>query len=538
MINTKFIMENTTEAWRKLNYDKPIEEVIVPTVPNPTSETVAVLGSNEKLPIIGECSICVEEMTKNDVIECKMCKNSSCKNCFKRFILDHELESKCMHCKVKISREFIIRMLDVTWLKNDYREFRQKHLFNVEKSKFPETNPAARAYMTAKEIITRLPFDPVTGEYKGNIHNFNKYANQFNTFNDATLCIIDYGRGFEEHDFESGLKNKPKSIKKTIKCPFSNCAGIIPLTGDDELICAMCYGTVCSKCQEQTNQSKHMCNEDTVKTINDLRENTRSCPVCSALIFKIEGCDQMFCTQCHTTFSWNTARIERGFQHNPHYLDWVREQRMKRIAAGELDLINAADAAGGGGGAVAAAANEIPQSCLEYITYEKLITCFTYEIWKESFEARKRIPKIANLYDGLPSKEFYCLAIRNLHSNILEVRSTAGNHANMVVPDNHSLRVRFLTNNIEETEFKDEIEKREYEWHENITKFYIYDMVFRSTGDIFDNMLHRKNTGKYKDLYHNIFIELLNILEYGNDCLEEHDRVYNSKSRKFKRRPF
>ena len=50
-------------------------------------------------------------MTKNDIIECKICKNSSCKNCFKRFVLDHEYESKCMHCKAKISRDFIIQKL-------------------------------------------------------------------------------------------------------------------------------------------------------------------------------------------------------------------------------------------------------------------------------------------------------------------------------------------------------------------------------------------------------------------------------------------
>ena len=538
MINSDFINKNTTESWRKYYYEKKIDHPIIASEEQSgdlsivtTSETVSV--PKEIFPIIGECSICVSDMTKSDIISCEMCKNSSCKDCFKRFILDHEFKSKCMHCKSKITREFIIQNLDEDWLKNEYKQFRRKHLFNVEKSKFVDTQGAANIYMKAKEMIVKLPFDPVSGQFNGNIHNYNKYTAQFNAFHDAMLCISDYGLGWEDHDFESGLKKESKSLKKTIKCPYSNCAGIIPISEENELMCAMCYGTVCTKCQEATHgSSNHKCNEDTVKTINDMRDNTRSCPVCSALIFKIEGCDQMFCTQCHTTFSWNTARIERGFQHNPHYLDWVRELRMRRIANGEHVGDDGAIALGGGGG------GQPPPSCIEYITYENLITCFTQEIWKNSFEARKKIPQIPNLLDGLPSKEFYCLAIRNFHSNILEVRSTAGNHANMVVPDNHATRVRYLTNNMEEDEFINEIERREYEWHENITLFYIYDMVFRSAGDIYHNLMSRKTLGKYKDMYHDTFIEILKLLEYGNMCLEEHDKAYKTVSMKFKKRPF
>lgn len=167
-----------------------------------------------------------------------------------------------------------------------------------------------------------------------------------------------------------------------------------------------------------------------------------------------------------------------------------------------------------------------------------MITCFPHDIWKDSFEARKKIPQIDNLLNGLPSKEFYCLALRNFHGNILEVRSTAGNHANMLVPDNHQLRVRYLSNNIEEDEFKEEIERREYEWHENITLFYIYDMVFRCAGDIYHNLHSRKTLGKFKDIYHDTFIEIMKLIEYVNKCLEYHDNLYKTVSMKFKKRPF
>jgi len=39
----------------------------------------------------------------------------------------------------------------------------------------------------------------------------------------------------------------------------------------------------------------------------------------------VKNCDQMWCTDCHTAFSWSTGQIVNGVVHNPHYYEFLRQ---------------------------------------------------------------------------------------------------------------------------------------------------------------------------------------------------------------------
>ena len=67
--------------------------------------------------------------------------------------------------------------------------------------------------------------------------------------------------------------------------------------------------------------AEHVCDENSLASVEEIKKTTRNCPGCGAATFKISGCDQMFCTVpgCETAFSFRTGRKQTGIIHNPHY---------------------------------------------------------------------------------------------------------------------------------------------------------------------------------------------------------------------------
>ena len=107
-------------------------------------------------------------------------------------------------------------------------------------------------------------------------------------------------------------------------CPLGECRGRLSTAWK----CGLCSHFVCSKCHGDkglTREEDHECKKEDVDTVELLNQNTRPCPKCHMGIFKTDGCDQMWCTQCQTCFSWRTGNILNGVIHNPHYYEFLRQ---------------------------------------------------------------------------------------------------------------------------------------------------------------------------------------------------------------------
>jgi hypothetical protein len=103
-------------------------------------------------------------------------------------------------------------------------------------------------------------------------------------------------------------------------CPVSDCKGFL---GTDWK-CGICEKVTCKECHEVIVGDDHACDPNSVETARLLARDSRPCPKCACMIFKIDGCDQMWCTQCHTAFSWRHGTIVTSIIHNPHYYDYLR----------------------------------------------------------------------------------------------------------------------------------------------------------------------------------------------------------------------
>jgi hypothetical protein len=127
-------------------------------------------------------------------------------------------------------------------------------------------------------------------------------------------------------------------------CPVNACRGFLSTAWK----CGTCSTWACANCHEvkgATKDAAHECNPDCVLTARLLDKETRPCPKCASAIFKISGCDQIWCTACNSAFDWRSGKeISNRVIHNPHYFEFLSRGGV------------VPDAVGRGGAAAAAAA--------------------------------------------------------------------------------------------------------------------------------------------------------------------------------------
>ena len=333
----------------------------------------------------------------------------------------------------------------------------------------------------------------------------------------ANLCVAEYGRGYAGFNFDTLLFEDGNQKELNIydynnfPCPRPRCVGFV-----NNEICGLCNGLICKECREE-KLATHICNHDTLLTLQMIRSTSKNCPKCLVPIYKSSGCDQMFCIECKTTFSYITGRIvdKLEIHHNPHYIEWNRRN------IGILNNIQPI--------------RVIHYNCNEYITKENLLRCFSAEAHQTFKFFNNKMPAISDIFKPLINEAHYMCTFLRLHKNILDVRATAGNHAYVRQLDFHDLRVRFMLNEFNENDFMKLLEKRYYDHHKSLLYCNIYMMVYDSAIVLFDNLfafcVDKKIKGSKLDFMFNIYIQFQKILEFANEKLEFNKRIYGHDER-------
>jgi hypothetical protein len=88
--------------------------------------------------------------------------------------------------------------------------------------------------------------------------------------------------------------------------------------------CQLCEKLNCMSCETVVNGDleTHQCKKSDLESLAEIKRESKRCPKCSIWISKIDGCNDMFCTECRTPFNYRTGEIiKKGGFHNPHYIE-------------------------------------------------------------------------------------------------------------------------------------------------------------------------------------------------------------------------
>jgi len=268
-------------------------------------------------------------------------------------------------------------------------------------------------------------------------------------------------------------------------CPDEHCRGYL----STQWKCGLCSKKTCPQCHVIMSD-EHTCNDDDLATAKLLDADTKPCPKCATGIFKIDGCDQMWCTQCHTGFSWKTGRIEAHI-HNPHFYEWQRRNN------GGIAPRNPADLP---------CAQEITHQTTNTIRHGFILKGLSSQHQINSIVSLKKIEKVIEAV---------------LHLRNVQLPTYTVNH----VEDNLKLRVAFLRNRLTEKEFQVKLQRANKLYDKKKETGDVIRLFLQATTDIIFRLIHNLRTAKTMPDHVGIldahFLEVERIRDYVNECLKD-----------------
>ena len=267
---------------------------------------------------MSQCPICIEPFNQKDRqdVRCHVCQYSSCSTCVRKFLLDVD-DPQCISCKVPWSKENL-EQLPKAFVRGDLKKHREEVLLNREMNLLPSTQLVIQEKKDREKI-------------KEKIRSLKREIYKLQT-------KLDTQASREERAFVR-------------KCPQSNCNGFL----NSRFKCGICEVSICSIClevksqktqgdksqgdetqgdQTQDDSQEHVCDPNIVSSVQMIKKDSKPCPKCKTLIFRIYGCHQMYCTfpGCDTAFDWVTLRIlDKKRVHNPHLYDYLMRQGQPNI---------------------------------------------------------------------------------------------------------------------------------------------------------------------------------------------------------------
>ena len=360
-------------------------------------------------------------------------------------------------CKKAWSMNFVRKVMTKAFVNGPYKLWRQQQMYDREKALLPASQEAAklvldRESMEAEIKDVRLQLTALKEEMRVLLKTkWDELRRENPDVPGSTLegrsarlvqsemdelvlqrIILEHKEHVlqrNRHQIGAPPDWEPMTVERARfirRCCDEACKGFL----STQWKCGLCCKRTCSECHV-LKADGHECKADDVETAKLLSADTTPCPSCATPIYKISGCDQMWCTQCNTAFSWTTRLVERGPIHNPHYFEYMRTH------AGRLPQRNPNDVICG---------RELDEN--------------TLRLWSRG------------IYGQNPTLN----CVLDTAQSILHLRhDTLPRYRTDQVRDNEDLRVKFLLDRYTEDQFKAQLYKRQKEADK---KSEMYDILF------------------------------------------------------------
>ena len=273
-----------------------------------------------------ECPVCIEPYTEcqRKSVACGKCGHAACRKCVEQYLLTTMDAPHCMACRVGWDAAFVAAHTSAAFHNKKLRTHHTRLLLEREKGFLPETVPFVEQYRKKAAL-----------EAQAQVH-----ADRMHELQHALTQERDaiWQLHIRIRDLTGDRLAATAEQRQFVRaCPLEDCRGFLSTAWKcgvcDVYICSHCHGT-----KTMRDDPHHHCDPDDVETANLLRRETKPCPSCGTAIFKIDGCDQMWCTACATPFSWRTNQvIKTGIIHNPHYFEWQRQNNGGQAPRHPLD---------------------------------------------------------------------------------------------------------------------------------------------------------------------------------------------------------
>ena len=378
-----------------------------------------------------------------------------------------------MSCMKEFKKDFLVEKMTAAFMNVEYKKHRESILLDREKCMMPHTQ---------RHVEYEIKMRKYESDFKSDEDELKRLqAEIFRKKN----TVNNWRNNLMMNESES----KETNAKFVHCCPAPNCKGFL----STQWKCGICETKVCKYCNSiKEDNEEHVCNEDDVKTMELLKKDTKPCPTCGSMIHKIQGCDQMWCVQCNTPFSWKSGMVVKGVIHNPHYYEWQRNNN-KGIAP--------------------RIAGDIQNGCLDITYYDYTnVSHYMKEIIKDKDKCKIKCARLMRYYQLL-------LHINHVEMPLYRVNNEANYNFNL------RQRIRYMLNELDEEKWKQELQRDEKKKIKKTDIFQIYDMFYNVGGDLFKNVTSAKN----EEAIDNIIKELNKLIDYTNKCFFVLKSKYKNK---------